>query len=176
MRENLKSVAFKIDGLNLQIASGDIQKAEQEWGGADVAIIPAVPERRPGGFYPEPRYVVTPFALELSWLFEKLRDAFGNALDGMNKIEFYGRLANAANRYLKHAPAQNDPKGLLDAVLREAAAMHDEMEEGRFVVLPIAEGNTIWDDIVEEAERSGYLGPEQTLELLRSLDIKHNDA
>jgi hypothetical protein len=50
-----------------------------------------------------PRIVVTPYALELSWLFESLRDAFyaDNLLDGQSRIEFFGRRANAVDRCLK---------------------------------------------------------------------------
>lgn len=58
---NLKTV------LNNQI----LPKAKGEWGGAYVAIRKNKPMKKQG-FYPDPRYVITPFSHELSWLFNKL--------------------------------------------------------------------------------------------------------
>jgi hypothetical protein len=76
------------------LASVPLPRADREWGGADVVISGEAPP--PSGtvnFYPEPRYVVTKHSLELSWLFERLRDAFHaeSRLDGCSKIEFFGR-------------------------------------------------------------------------------------
>jgi hypothetical protein len=86
------------------LASNPLPKAARAWGGADMAISPSSNQDvSSGGFYPAPRCVVTTHTLEVSWLFEALRDAFyaENRLDGQTKIEFFGRLANAANRCLK---------------------------------------------------------------------------
>jgi hypothetical protein len=99
------------------------------------------------GFYSEPRYVVTPFALELSWLFERLRDAFyaEKRLDSCSKYEFFGRLANSANRFLQ-ASTSPTPRLLCGYVLDEAFAIYNEMEEGTFECLLVAIGNQIVDD------------------------------
>lgn len=106
-------------------------------------------------FYPEPHSVVTEHALELSWLFEVLRDAFyaENRLDGCSKIEFFGRLANTANRCLSRQP-EVDAGALCSAVLGEAFAIYGEMEAGRFERLPLAVGNSIADDSIHDANGS----------------------
>jgi len=128
-------------------------------------------------FCPKPRFVVTKHALELSWLFESLRDIFSPVLDGATKIEFYGRLANAANHYLAKAAVQpHSAQDLLFAVAHEAFAILDEMDEGEFHFLLVAVGNTIWDDLVDEAERSGYLGPEATRRFFENMEKRHHDA
>ena len=87
-------------------------------------------------FYGPDREIVTEFVLELSWLFERLRDAFGNLIDGCSKLEFYGRLQLAANRSLSTAPLSVED--LCGAVLREATVILTEMETGTFDYLTIA--------------------------------------
>jgi hypothetical protein len=105
-----------------------------------------------GDFYPEPRYVVTDYSFELSWLFEALRDAFyaEARLDSCSKIEFFGRLANAGNRFLRRSSLPTAHQ-LCAAVLHEAYAIYEEMEDGAFQCIPIAFGNEIVDDYVNEA-------------------------
>jgi hypothetical protein len=165
--EELKRLERVLEGPSLP-------KSKGEWGGADVALTRNAPSQSTEtGFYPDPRYVVTEHALELSWLFEELRDAFyaEQRLDGCSKIEFFGRLANAANRCIKKAgdPSSNN---LCAAVLHEAFAIYDEMEAGEFKCLAIALGNEIVDDHIDEALRTGYIGTESTLEFFRSRGIE----
>ncbi len=154
-----------------------LPRASHKWDGADVVImVPPAPEPSSGGFYPEPRYVATDHALELSWLFENLRDAFyaESRLDGCTKIEFFGRLANAANRCLRREPSVS--AGVLcAAVLHEAFAILDELEEGTFEYLPVAVGGEIADDYIDDAMRSGFIGTEATLEFLRSQGLEVGD-
>lgn len=159
--------------LEGELSGGPLPRAEREWGGADVIISKASPTPSGGGFYPEPRYVVTPHALELSWLFESLRDAFyaESRLDGCSKIEFFGRLANAANRCLVRE-SDADANLLCAAVLHEAFAILDEMDEGSFQCLGIAIGNEIVDDYVDEAMRSGFLSVEDTLAFFASHGVE----
>src|SRR5437870_522081 len=90
----------------LEIAKGISEHAYQgssrwsEWSGADVLVTTKTAKlAEDTGFYPEPRTVVTPYAGEVGWLLSQLRDAFGDLLDGALKIEFYGRLADAASGY-----------------------------------------------------------------------------
>ena len=144
---------IRVDG---EIHSPHLCRASAEWGGADVVITmqpPAAPSRN--AFYPEPCFVVTELALELSWLFEVLRDAFDaeNRLDGCSKIEFFGRLANTANRCLSRQP-EVDAGALCSAVLGEAFAVYGEMEAGRFGCLPVAVDDPIADDSVHGANGS----------------------
>ena len=131
------------------INQGKIPTANCTWRGADVIITNQTPPKSDkNNFYPEPRYVVTEFCYELSWLFEKLRDAFyaEDRLDGCSKIEFFGRLANTANRYIKKNKKIMS-KDLCIAVLKEAFSIYEEMESGTFKYLTFAFGNMIYDDI-----------------------------
>jgi len=150
-----------LDTLSKKLLDDPIPTAE-EWGGADVVITARPPETQSGGFYPEPRFVITPNAIQLSWLFYQLRDIFLGLYDGTTKIEFFGRLANAALRYQNKCKGSENQRDLLFAVLHEAFAMLDEMEEGTFQYLPIAPGNVIADDYIERAESRGFIGIEET--------------
>lgn len=178
MAGRYESIREQLGALSSLIVSGRPGWASRAWGGADVVIVDRPSGQQPEvGFYPDPRHVVTRFVLELSWLFENLRDTFGSTLDSATKIEFYGRLANAANRYLARTPGVSQTlTDLLLSVLHEAFVMSEEMEDGRFQHLLIASGNTIWDDFVDEAERSGYLGPDETRRFFEEMERRHRDA
>lgn len=148
-----------------------------EWRGADVLVT-----SKPGnsahdaGFYPEPRTVVTPYAGEVGWLFSRLRDAFDSLIDGASKIEFYGRLANAATDYQQSVNGNENAQDMLRAILHEAFVMLEEMEDGKFEYLLVAPGNTILADLIDEAEKTGYLGAEATEDFLRRMEEKHREA
>lgn len=177
MGENVKAIQTPLKALSGAILAGRWGRASVPWSGADVVIAETPPSPSKDSFYPPPRVVVTSHAFELSWLFERLRDAFGSILDGTSKVEFYGRLANAANRYLQRGtPGDRSIQDLLMAVTHEAHAIRDEMEDGEFRVLVVAPGNTIWDDLVERGEASGYLGPEATRRFFEEMEKKHRDA
>ena len=133
----------------------------------------AIESASSGGFYPEPRTVVTQFSREVSWLFERLRDAFSVLLDGDSKIEFYGRLANAARNYQQEVNGGENAKDILRAVLYEAVLMLEEMEEGTFEYLSVAVGNTILADLVKASEKSGYIGVDATKEFFKKMEERH---
>lgn len=176
MKERLDNVKTALAGLARTIDESDVRdiRARHDWGGADVVIAPvSIESATKGGFYPEPRTVVTRFSREVSWLFERLRDLFAGVLDGESKIEFYGRLANAARNYQRQVNGGEDGKEILRAVLFEAVAMLEEMEEGTFEYLSVAVGNTILADLVHESEKSGYIGVEATKEFFRKMEEKH---
>jgi len=162
----------ELENLSERLNRAPIPKSK-DWGGADVVITSQKPESKGDGFYPEPRYVVTVHAPQLSWLFVQLRNVFSVLLDGTTKIEFYGRLASAALRYQIKNKGNENQKDLLFAVLHEAFAMLDEMEEGKFEYLLIAGGNTIADDFIERAESRGFVGVEETKKFFaeRGLEI-----
>ena len=161
MDVNFQEKKAALDALLKKMRGEQIPTAK-EWSGADVVITSRQPETQGGGFYPEPRYVVTPNARQLSWLFYQLRDIFSGMYDGTTKIEFFGRLANASLRYQSRCKGEEKQIDLLFAVLHEAFSMLDEMEEGSIQYLPVAVGNTIADDFIEEAERRGFLSVEET--------------
>lgn len=76
-------------------------------------------------------HVVSPYVVELSWLIETLKDVCSGFIDSRNKDAFYGRLADAANRYLsQRLPAYHNPKDLCFAVVREAMRVVEEADRG----------------------------------------------
>ena len=153
------------------------QCLHDEWGGADV-LITSTPRKSTVNrdFYPEPRTVVTPFAGAVGWLFNQLRDVFDGLIDGTSKIEFYGRLANSILDYQRSVNGQENARDMLRAALHEAFVMLEEMEENRFEYLLAASGNTILADLIDQAEKSGYLGVEATEEFLRRMEERHREA
>lgn len=167
----------ELNRLERELSTPRLPRARREWGGADVVITRKPSQKTEGGFYPEPRYVVTNYSFELSWLFEALRDAFyaEARLDSCSKIEFFGRLANAANRFL-HRSTHPTAHHVCAAVLHEAFAIHEETEEGTFQCLPVAFGNEIVDDYVDEALRTGFIGTENTLTFFKNhgVEVSHD--
>ena len=95
------------------------------WGGADV-VISFKPITNTGKYV-----VVTPCALEHSWLFDKLRDAFEGLVDYLDKYKFYGLLAEAASKHIETNP-DTDALSLLYAVYEEADAIYKEIKSGEF--------------------------------------------
>jgi len=153
--------------LAKKLQSPKIPSAKEEWYGADLAISTKKREPR-SNFYPEPRVVVTPHSRELSWLFFKLRDAFyaENLLDHCTKIEFFGRLGNAANRCL-NSSHEATPHLLYATVLYEAFAIYDEIERGDFCALEVALGNEICDD----SKETEVINQEELIVFFRNLGI-----
>ncbi len=140
----------------------------EPWGGADVCIVKRLPKIKSGGFYPDPRFVVTDHVLELSWLFEQLRDIFKEIEDyGFWKEELFGRLGNTATRYLAKSPNAS-AKELFLAVMHEAFLIFEEIQNGKFLSPMVTSNNRIYDDLILESERDEFLGVEETLELFRS--------
>ncbi len=176
MKEAFENAKTALTRLSRAIEESDIKdiRASRDWGGADVVVSPvSIESASSGGFYPEPRTVVTQYSREVSWLFERLRDVFAELLDGDSKIEFYGRLANAARNYQQQVNGGENARDILRAVLYEAVVMLEEMEEGTFEYLSVAVGNTILADRVDEAEKSGYIGVDATKEFFKRMEEKH---
>jgi hypothetical protein len=141
------------------------------WQGADVVITIKSPVIEEGGFYPAPRYVVTSHAAELSWLFEKIRDIFMQIDDyGFLKQEIFGRLGNTANRFLSKNPNAHSRETLL-AVMHEAFAIAEEIQDGEFATLVISSGNQILDDLISESEKEGFLTVEETKSFFKDKGI-----
>lgn len=123
---NMDDVSTQLDALAAlaeRVARGDLGTAD-DWGGADVMITatPKADGSEPS-FYPDPIFVVTEFAPQLSWLFLQLRDALAPRLDAFNKYEFYGRLADAATSHLADNPGSATAQTLCTAVLHEASVI-----------------------------------------------------
>ena len=174
----MKSTYQQLDDLDAELATGEFPKADNLWSGADVKIVTKQPPPTPhSDFYGDKRIVLTEHAAELSWLFEKLKDAFYSEelIDSCTKIEFFGRLANAAIRALKKNKDITAPL-LCAAVLHEAYAIYEEIEGGVFEALPVAIGNEIVDDYIDEAFRSGFIGTEETIAFFRERGVEVDDA
>lgn len=164
-----KSVKL-LEILSSEIVLGKISIADP-WRGADVEIRDNLPAVSADSFYPTPRFVITEHVGQLSWLFENVRDAFRN-LEGYGfwKEEFFGRLGNAATRYLSRQPDVRVEKLLL-AVIHEAFCIAEEMEGGNFTVLPVTIGNEIYDDLFKEIETEGLADQSEVDNFIKSLGI-----
>ena len=115
-----KDLNFLIDRIRKEKYTG----SDKLWVGADVAIDTKAPPRSTDWWPPQDDYVVTPYCKELSWLFMQLRDIFYECqlVDGGNKEEFFGCLADAAIEYMK---TTDDGVGNCEALL---LATHHEAE------------------------------------------------
>ena len=108
-----------------------LPRQKKPWGGAGVCLSLENPEPRTGvAFYPEPLYVVTRHALELSSVFGQATDTFIGWVDHLSKLAFYGRMADAAIRCLKQLPNAS-AQLLCAAVVHECAAIANELEAGK---------------------------------------------
>jgi hypothetical protein len=147
--------------LSTSITNGQLGNSRM-WQGADVVVTSKSQVIEEGGFYPAPRYVVTSHASELSWLFEQVRNVFMEVDDyGHLKEEIFGRLGNTANRFLLKNPNASAQETLL-AVMHEAFAITQEIQDGQFETLIVTSGNQILDDLIYESEKDGFLTVEQT--------------
>ena len=112
--EYLKAIAKADEDLTSlvdRIKNKKYQDNDTLWVGADIAIDEKAPPKSTDWWPPQDDYVVTPFCLELSWLFMELRDIFFDAslIDFSNKIEFFGFLADAAIKYMSNALKNTSP-------------------------------------------------------------------
>jgi hypothetical protein len=97
------------------------------WAGAGIVIC----ESLPGDLRSSDTYVVSPYIVELSWLIDTLKSVCSKLIDYRNKEAFYGRLADAANRYLsQRLPVHHNSKDLCFAVVREAMRVVEEADRG----------------------------------------------
>jgi hypothetical protein len=120
------------------------------WAGADVAFTTKAPLKSESNFYPAPRVVITPHAHAAGWLLSELWKLFSEneLLDGCTKIEFFGRLANAATRYQANLIGSSETvEGLLSAIFDESREILNEMSGGKFEYLVVAPGNVIAEDL-----------------------------
>ena len=161
----------KLDELAHLLANPVLPKASRHWSGSDVLIASAPkPDHLRRSFYPRDGEVLTEHALEVSYFFEVLRDKEA-LLDHCSKIEFFGRLATAAEACLLEQPDATAHL-VCAAVLREAYAMAKQMDEGEFGFLIVDEGNLIGDDPTLPGQRTGYSSIKETIEFFRGRGIQ----
>ena len=93
----LPDIASGLEAMLARLDTGEIPRAKRLWCGADV-IISLAPMKTEGtfGFYPPPLNVATPHGLELSWVFNDLRELFKAEFSRMDKFRFFGELAETA--------------------------------------------------------------------------------
>lgn len=122
------------------------------WGGADIIITDKPLPRQTSK-----TVLVTRHARSLSWLFCQLRD-YTLLAELIEKYEFYGSLAMAVKQYQdNYSIEQNNPQGLLMAVLEQAEWMLTHYSVKLFVygTLMAGESNHWW---LKDAE---FLGSDQ---------------
>ena len=117
-----------LDHLNGEQA---LPRAKRLWIGADV-VITLKKQNLQGifGFYPPPLEVTTAHALELSWLFNDLRDLFRKEglLDSISREVFFQELAAAASASVRENP-EIDARSLCRAVTLKAEEIYEEMKK-----------------------------------------------
>lgn len=128
IRDLVRGVEDLIDGEKWRLDKVAAQEwKEHPWAGAGTIIC----EQLPPDACPSNTYVASPYVVELSWLIESLKMACSDFVNYQNKDAFYGRLADAANRYLtQRAPGHVNAKDLCFAVTREAMRIVDEADRG----------------------------------------------
>jgi len=165
----MNELKVKLTRLRDQVLSGEYGIA-LDWGGADVVIGPSSrPMPADEGFYPDAQYVATKHHRELSWLFEQLRDLFTPYVDFMNKYEFYGRLADSANRFITKS-GDDEQTEVLRAVLHEADSML--VEFSTFGDLQPSISREIGTDPLEHLLDNDLDNPEESKRILRELGLE----
>lgn len=148
MRDGKMKTIEELKRLNEAIANDKIGMSKRSWYGAGIAVVKEQTKKHSEGFYHDPFFVESnKFSLEISWMFEQLRDAFyaEDLLDGWTKEEFFGRLARAANRGIYRN--NEDCRIICMEILKEAQQIYGEITSNSFEVLPISTGNIIADDL-----------------------------
>ena len=139
MATDIDTVRQKLNQVEDEVRRGAFRLRQVDrnngWGGAGVIFSRERLAASAGagkGSYPETKYVTTAYAGEAGWLLNRLRDIFSDAglINSCSKIVFFGRLADAALRYLAQAKRKETDTMLLAAILAEAKAMLSEMEKG----------------------------------------------
>ena len=108
---------YKLISDLIQINMSDISKNTQLFYGAGIVVSDKPVQNELLDFYGKV-YVVTPFAKELSWTIERLRDIFSDNIKYWNREPFYGTIAETANMFI--AKDKNNLMGLLMAVIAAA--------------------------------------------------------
>ena len=89
MHDEIVRVKQSIDAIARNLKRGELKRG-QLWGGADVIIVESLDEIADTSSQKTYRYVVTPHAREVSYVFKELYDAFvkEELIDISSKLEF----------------------------------------------------------------------------------------
>ena len=128
-----ETISNKLKLLRASIEASDYSLENiREWGGADVIITKDVERIDPDWVKNQPivigeqedepqrRLVVTEYSIELSWVFEQLRNIFDELIDFNNKYHFYGSLAQTALDVISENDGQVELLNLLLQVVSSA--------------------------------------------------------
>jgi hypothetical protein len=148
MNDPLTAARARLQALDQAVAAGEVSHDRRTWGGAGLSVVTTMPE---GRYDESVKYVVTPHAGSLSWLLRALWVACRPLFDSMTKIEFFGRLGNAAHRYQQRAGEDARERDLLGAVVHEAYEIVSDIENGRFYALPVAPAGVVHDDLLPKS-------------------------
>ena len=154
MSDDLALVRDRLQMLDRAVAAGVVNEDRRLWGGAGLGVVEKPSENLDD---PSAKYVITPHATVLSWLVRALWTACRPILDHETKIEFFGRLGNAAHRYQRRAGDNESARDLLGAVLHEAYVIVDDVESGRFQTLLVAPPSVVYDDFLPESAHDDAL-------------------
>ena len=133
MKENRDVIDMILEDIRGRIKRGEFKGVSKNnlWGGADVGVLLKTKTAQKQGtsktaFYGRSDiFVISDYAQEISALFYELGDTFFGKIDYYSKLEFYGRLAEAANKQIK----VSDDLGVLLAMLDEI----DKMRKEKFI-------------------------------------------
>jgi len=157
MLDPTSTVIKELNSLSQLVISG-LSGTSSPWQGADVVVTNAPELGNPelDNFYPSPRFVITDYVGEVSWLFEKLAHIFADQENySAWKEEFFGRLGKMANRVILYDKKAN-VTDIQIAILHEAYAIYEEIQSDTHHYLLITSGNTIYDDLIPRALKSGF--------------------
>jgi hypothetical protein len=169
MPDPKSKVIEELDSLSKLVISG-LSGTAKPWQGADVVItnVLKLGNSEVDSFYPSPRFVVTDYVSEVSWLFEKLAHIFANEENyGAWKEEFFGRLGNMANRVIGNDKNTNITDVQL-AILHESYAICEEIQSDTHNYLLVTSGNTIYDDLIPRAVNSGFVSLKEAESFFKS--------
>ena len=164
----------KLHELAHLLANPVLPKASHYWSGADVVIASAPQhDHLRSSLYPRGREIITEHGLEVSYFFEVLGDHFYEEalIDHCSKIEFFGRLATAADACLLEQPDATAHL-VCASILREAYAMAKLMNESELDFLIVVQGNQITDDLTLPGQRTGYSSIKETIDFFRGRNIQ----
>ena len=115
----------------------DITRVKRPWGGADVIIAPSVTEELKEWLGDQPvviseqktmpkrQVVITDYWKELSWLFDQVKVILADHIGYITKYDFYGRMADAANRFIENHEEYEAEDLLLAALWEVKRYYHD---------------------------------------------------
>jgi hypothetical protein len=152
--DKLTAARDRLQALDQAAAAGEVGDDRRLWGGAGLGVVTGLPEPQ---YNESLKYVVTPHAASLSWLVRALWVACRPMFDSVTKVEFFGRLGNAARRYQQRAGDDENERDLLGAVVHEAYEILSDIENDRFYALPVAPAGVVHDDLLPDSTHDNAL-------------------